>query len=81
MTAPSRDGFRGQFVAGPHAVDDDILTARSTFYGLHLSAHPGLPATRADDGETGVLILGTVLHPDRPGWTNQTVTQWLLDGL
>ncbi|WP_157607360.1 hypothetical protein [Sanguibacter suarezii] len=67
----------GQFVAGPRAVTDDHLTRTLTFADLHLTVHPTLRTTRAQHGETDLLMLGTAVHPEHPTWRDSDVLEWL----
>lgn len=67
----------GQFVAGPHPVTDDHLTHSLTFAGLHVSIHPSLHVSRAQHGQTTLLLLGTAVHPERSSWRDDDVLTWL----
>ena len=77
MDLPDRRYLAGQFVAGPRAVTDDHLTRTLTFADLHLSVHPLLSTTRAQHGETDLLMLGTAVHPEHTTWRESDVMGWL----
>jgi len=74
--------FRRQFIMGSAHVDQFPTWEKAQFAnGYFLTIHPDLPYCKATKNEFEILLLGFIIDPDHPEYSNEMVLQTLLDGM
>lgn len=71
--------YRRQFVLGPHFVESLTSWKRATIGDVYsLQVHPDLELTQVRMGSKELTLLGFVLDPDNPGYSNTDICNNLL---